>query len=55
MDRLSKRKKALENYEKQKRKESEKTADANYTKLEMTKMCTEKRKEDSLNLQRQIR
>ena len=42
LDKLTKRKKALENYEKKKRKDAEQTADKNYQKLEMSRQCEEK-------------
>lgn len=55
LERITKRKKALEKYEKQKRKAAEATAENNFSKQEMSKQCTEKRREDSINLARQIR
>ena len=55
LEKISKRKKALEQYEKDKRKKAEKAADANYENLEMTKRCQEKRREDSIALARQLR
>lgn len=48
LERLSKRKKALEKYEKTKRKAAAAIADNNYTKKETSMLCTEKRREDNI-------
>ena len=50
LDKITKRKKALENYEKKKRKDAEKTAENNYQKLEMTRQCEEKLQRDRVAL-----
>lgn len=46
LQRLDKRKKALEQYEKAKRKQSRAQEEKNIEKMEMTKKCEEKRQED---------
>ena len=55
LDRLNQRKKALEKYEKAKRKASMAIEERNSEKLDMTAKCAEKRREDTIQLARQMR
>ena len=55
LDKLTKRRKALENYQKAKKKASQAVGEKNGEKLAMTQQCEEKRKEDCIQMAKKQR